>query len=84
MMPTIVNQNDVPWFEADLPRLLHKCKTQTSVYGLGSTVGRCACGATRIGGYWSGKNETRRGAGYARRSWWKRSLHPAGPYRSAR
>lgn len=61
----IESRGGVPWFDAPLPRRLHRCDPQTrGCADDGVVVERCACGATRLlgrRGPWIGKNETRKG-----------------------
>lgn len=52
----IFNRDDVWYFKAPLPRVLHRCRPWTA--GLGAE--RCACGAIRVMGLWSEKNSRRR------------------------
>lgn len=48
--PYVAHLDDVPWYDAPLPRRWHRCRVQTRAY-IGEVVDRCACGAIR----WNGK-----------------------------
>jgi hypothetical protein len=58
----ISHKDDIPWYEAPVPRRFHRCRAQTSAYeGLFTLIERCACGATRMNRrMWIGKNERRK------------------------
>lgn len=51
----VVNRNNVPWYDARIPRRAHRCKAQTSGWHGLVQIERCACGAVRdvYRGSWS-------------------------------
>jgi hypothetical protein len=53
----------VPWWEAPIPRRVHRCRPQTRGTIGGDSVERCACGAIRQPGWssWINRNERRQG-----------------------
>lgn len=58
----VYHREGVAWFEAPLPRLLHRHTVQTEGYLDFEKVERCACGAIRLGGRgrWLDRNRRRR------------------------
>lgn len=53
----------VPWFEAPIPRKLHRCKPQTRGYiNYFTLIERCACGAIRMDDQdpWTDRNSAKR------------------------
>lgn len=62
----VEHEDGVPWFERQPPFWLHRCRPATSAATDVGLIRRCACGATRYGGYWFDKNQTRRNAWAAR------------------
>lgn len=53
----LVHVDGVPWHEAPRPRLLHRCRVQTSAQVDERLFERCPCGAIRIdGGTWLERN----------------------------
>ena len=64
--PDIEHRDGVPWFEAPIPRWLHRCSAQT--IGWIGLVGfaRCACGAIKHNGdrwrdrWWMERNSSRK------------------------
>lgn len=54
----------IRWWEAPIPSIFHRCKTQTEGFlggPLGDRVQRCACGAIRRNdGGWFERNQRRR------------------------
>jgi hypothetical protein len=56
------HRDGLSWWEAPVPRRLHRCKPQTRGYLNWFTfVERCACGAIRMdGSHWMDRNSTRK------------------------
>lgn len=50
----------VPWYDAPVPPVRHRCTPQTSEWQGVTRRQRCACGAVRIdGGVWINRNARR-------------------------
>lgn len=53
----------IPWYDASIPRKIHRCKPQTrGYYNWVNYVERCACGAIRLykNDRWIDKNSRKR------------------------
>jgi hypothetical protein len=61
----IRHHNDIPWYDAPIPRRWHKCKPQTWGWIEFTYVERCACGAINMPTiadphpYWLDRNSRR-------------------------
>lgn len=60
--PELHHLDGVPWFEAPIPRRLHRCRVQTDGWVGLHQVQRCACGAIRAGRRWRERNSRQRPA----------------------
>jgi hypothetical protein len=70
-MAMLMHRNGIPWWEAPLPRRLHRCTPWTTgsleqltiltIPARTAVVSRCACGAVRVAGdhRWQQRNERR-------------------------
>jgi len=55
----MTHRDDVPWWEAPIPRRLHRCSAQTTGWrNILDLVERCACGGIRFDGHgrWLDRN----------------------------
>lgn len=56
----LVHVDGVPWWEAEVPAVRHRCRPQSHGWRGVTRVRRCACGAVRINdGVWINRNARR-------------------------
>ena len=62
---SMVNLDNLAWYDAPLPRWWHWCFVQTFGFVDGTYVARCPCGAIMygLGSKWRNKNERRKHKG---------------------
>lgn len=56
----IEHKDNIPFWQAPVPRRWHKCSAQTRGWSGLNFVERCACGAIRFEGCWIERNSRRK------------------------